>query len=84
MSPEICLSEKHCTPCQGGVSPLSKQIRDELLLKLGNDWAINDVGHLHKVYLFNDFVGAMSFANAISVIEGGRPNCKIYPSSMSV
>jgi len=80
MSPEICLSEKHCTPCQGGVSSLSKQITAELLLKLGNDWVINDTGHLHKVYRFNDFVGAMNFANAISVIaenEAHHPNLTI-------
>lgn len=73
MDAEICLSAKHCTPGQGGVPPLSEQVRDELLLKLAKGWAINDIGHLYKIYSFNDFSGAMSFANAISVI-GSR--CK--------
>ena len=48
MSSEKCLSEKHCTPCQGEVTPLPEQITAELLEKLGKGWTVNDVGHLYK------------------------------------
>jgi len=80
MGTETCLSKKHCTPCQGKAPPLSKQIISELLLKLGNDWSINDASHLYKVYLFNDFADAMNFANAVSIIaekEAHHPNLTI-------
>lgn len=80
MSSEMCLSEKHCTPCQGSVPSLPKQITAELLLKLAKGWAINDIDHLYKVYTFNDFSGAMRFANAISIIaenEMHHPNLTI-------
>ncbi len=76
----ICLSDKTCVPCRGGVPPLSKQVVKGLLLELGSGWALNKAGHLYKEYPFTNFQAALSFANQVGTIaeeEGHHPDLKI-------
>ncbi len=61
-----CLTNKVCTPCQGGVPSLSAEIASKLLLELNSGWSINKNGHLYKEYHFNNFMEAMDFANIIA------------------
>lgn len=64
---KVCaLSEKKCVPCQGGVPPLAHKEIEALLQQLGNKWSVNQAGHLNKVYVFDDFMSAMRFANQIA------------------
>jgi 4a-hydroxytetrahydrobiopterin dehydratase len=76
----ICLINKTCTPCQGGVPSLNTEIVEKFLEELKNDWVLNEVGHLSKEYVFNDFKQAMNFANKVTEIaeqEGHHPDLKI-------
>lgn len=64
---KVCaLSEKKCVPCQGGVPPLDHKQIEALLQQLGNNWSVNQAGHLNKTYAFDDFMSAMRFANQIA------------------
>jgi len=71
-----CLIDKACVPCQGGIPPLSLDQTTQLLSKLGNNWSLNEEGHLSKTYSFQDFITAMEFANKIAILseqEGHHP-----------
>ena len=65
---KICLVNKNCVPCQGGILPLSQQIASKLIAELGNNWQINELGHLYKKYQFSDFMEPIKFANNIAEI----------------
>ena len=74
------LAEKQCVPCTGDVEPLKgPEIRD-LLGELGDDWALNERGHLERTYTFPDFTQAMGFASEIGLIadlEGHHPDLHV-------
>jgi len=77
----VCsLANNTCTPCQGGIPPLSKKKAENLLQKLRSGWLINNLGHLYKEYRFLNFISAMDFANNIAAIaekEGHHPDIHI-------
>jgi 4a-hydroxytetrahydrobiopterin dehydratase len=62
------LADKQCIPCRGGVPPLSADRASELLAELGDDWKLNDNGHLTREYEFSDFGKALAFANRVGAI----------------
>lgn len=62
------LSKKKCIPYHGGMPPLTKQEIDGFLGELQDQWQINAIGHLYKIYAFSNFVEAMQFANKIAEI----------------
>lgn len=75
-----CLVNKSCTPCQGGVPPLTPREIENLLKELGNGWTLNEAGHLYKEYLFKDFMGPMAFANKVAELaekEAHHPDLKV-------
>ena len=63
---EICdLADRECEPCRGGIPPMDNETAQNFLKQLGQDWDINDAGHLEILYTFNNFVDAMNFANGV-------------------
>ena len=71
------LKNKTCTPCKGGVPPLTEDEYSPLLQELGSGWNINDEARLEKTYLFKDFVSALEYTNRIGEIaeeEGHHPD----------
>jgi len=76
----VCLLNKNCTPCQGGVPPLSSEAVDKLLLDLGQGWVLSKTNKLYKKFNFNNFIAAISFANKIAKIaeqEAHHPDLTI-------
>jgi 4a-hydroxytetrahydrobiopterin dehydratase len=70
------LARKHCTPCRGGVPPLSgadlAAFQDRLPF-----WKVIEEHHLAKSFLFPDFKGALDFVNRVGVLaelEGHHPD----------
>jgi 4a-hydroxytetrahydrobiopterin dehydratase len=68
MNNNVCLIDKSCVPCQGGVPPLDAIQTAKLLSELRTDWQINEAGHLYKQYIFDDFMGPINFANRIAAL----------------
>jgi len=77
---KVCLINKKCTPCQGGVPPLTEEKATALLKELSQGWRINKIGHLYKEYKFDNFMDPLEFTNKIAVIaetEGHHPDITI-------
>lgn len=74
------LANKSCIPCSGGVPTLSESESRDLLGRLGSPWRLNGEGHLEAAYLFDDFAGALGFANTLGTIaelEGHHPDLHV-------
>lgn len=63
------LTSKNCIPCQGGALPLGSEEANRLMGELNNNWEINEAGHLYKQFKFEDFMGAMDFANKVAILS---------------
>ena len=63
---ECALNEKHCAPCEGGVSPLSEN-EVALLLKNLPGWQCSENSkEISKTFEFTNFYQTMAFVNAIA------------------
>jgi 4a-hydroxytetrahydrobiopterin dehydratase len=77
---QVCLVNKSCIPCQGGMPSLDQVAVDKLIAELNSGWQINELGHLYKQYLFDNFMDSMDFANKIAEVsekEAHHPNLTI-------
>jgi 4a-hydroxytetrahydrobiopterin dehydratase len=55
------LAEKTCTPCRGGVPPLTAQQAEELRVQ-APEWAlVNDAHRIERTFRFGDFREALTF-----------------------
>ncbi len=64
----MSLSGKTCTPCRGGVAPLS---RDEAEHLLGDTpgWSLDEAAKLvERRFTFDNFLSAMAFANRVGEV----------------
>ena len=64
----MSLADQECIPCRGGVPPLSDEKVQALLRELGDDWSLDDSGHLSRTFEFDNFVAAIGFANRVGEI----------------
>lgn len=62
------LAAKTCTPCKGGVPPLTGAQLMGLLKLLNHDWRVVEEHHLEKEYQFPNFVDALAFTNKVGAI----------------
>ncbi|MBL8907446.1 MAG: 4a-hydroxytetrahydrobiopterin dehydratase [Rhizobiales bacterium] len=71
------LSAKTCTPCRGGVDPLSLAAAREYLESTPR-WSLMDDGRrLERKFTFKDFAQALDFVNRVGAIaeeEGHHPD----------
>ena len=71
------LTNKKCTPCQGGAAPLKGNEIKLLLNKIGKEWKPIEEHHLEKEFKFSNFIEALDFTNKIGKIaekEGHHPD----------
>ena len=71
------LASRKCTPCRGGVSPLSRE-EAEALRRETPGWDMDeDATGIRRTYRFRDFAQAMDFANTVGDLaerEGHHPD----------
>ena len=75
------LSEKKCTPCEGGIPPLDPKEIDELKVHIKNDWEIPGNKKLTKEYSFVNYKHTMDFVNKAAQLaeeEGHHPVMHVY------
>ena len=74
------LANKKCVPCEGGVSPLTREEAEKFLSEL-KGWNIReDNKQISKEYTFKNFVEALAFANKIGELaesEGHHPDMHV-------
>ena len=64
----VALAERSCTPCRGGVSPLTPRECASYLAEVP-DWELRDEGRtVARRFRFPDYRTALAFANAVSVL----------------
>ena len=75
------LTEKKCTPCEGGVPPLTREQAGALARQLSPEWVLSEEGpSLRREFRFKDFYRTMSFVNAvahIANIEDHHPDLEV-------
>lgn len=75
----VCnLSEKTCTPCEGGTPPLRQEAIDKLLPSL--DGWVQAGGEISKTFPFRNYYETMAFVNAIAWIshrENHHPDLEV-------
>jgi 4a-hydroxytetrahydrobiopterin dehydratase len=75
----MSLSEKHCVPCRGGVSPLQGEELERLERQLPG-WQVVGGHHLLKSFTFPDFRTALDFVDktgAIAEEQGHHPDLSL-------
>jgi len=71
------LAEKTCTPCRGGIPPLTRAEAEELLPQ-APEWALMDSAHrIEKTFRFGNFREALAFVQKVGELaeaEGHHPD----------
>lgn len=74
------LETKRCLPCEGGVAPLTKEKRDQLLQQIPA-WELSpDAMQLQRRFSFKNFYLTMAFVNAVAWIahqENHHPDMEV-------
>jgi 4a-hydroxytetrahydrobiopterin dehydratase len=72
------LTEKTCTPCRGGIPPLSRDEAEALRSKNTPDWRLEDVARrMERGFAFNNFQQALDFVDKVGALaesEGHHPD----------
>jgi 4a-hydroxytetrahydrobiopterin dehydratase len=78
----MSLTNKTCTPCEGGTEPLTPQAARPFMAELSEGWQLFDNDKkIRKTFTFANFVKAMVFVNAVADIaesEGHHPDFHIH------
>jgi 4a-hydroxytetrahydrobiopterin dehydratase len=62
------LTAKHCKPCEGGVSPMTREESERLLGQL-SEWQLSEDGkEIRRGFKFKNFHETMEFINALAWI----------------
>lgn len=89
------LTQKHCVPCEGGMSPLTDEKEEEMLKLIQHDpsassgWILLRDG-THKItrqFKFKNFKEAIAFVNKVADLaesEGHHPDIKIVYNKVSL
>lgn len=74
---ESGLAQKTCTPCRGGVDPLTRDEAEELR-KQAPEWGlVDDARKIERTFRFKNFREAQTFVNAVGDLaesEGHHPD----------
>lgn len=63
---EINLTAKTCTPCQGGVPPMTAAVAKGLILSVPGWSLLEEATKLKRTYEFSNFVKALAFVNQVA------------------
>lgn len=79
--PEVCLTDKKCKPCEGGVAPLTENQARGFMKQLRPGWELLAGGkEIRKEYRFKNFKETMGFVNLVAAVaegEGHHPDMEV-------
>lgn len=73
----MSLSQQHCTPCRGGIPPLTREQTSDLLPQVPEWRLADDVSRISRTYKFKNFAEALAYVNKIGAVaesEGHHPD----------
>jgi 4a-hydroxytetrahydrobiopterin dehydratase len=71
------LAEKTCTPCRGGIPPLSRAEAEKLREQVENWELADDAGRIARTFRFPNFRAALGFVQEVGELaesEGHHPD----------
>ena len=72
------LAEKTCTPCRGGVPPLTPEEAERFRARAATEWALLDgATRIERTRRFRDFRGALAFVTLTAALveaQGHNPD----------
>lgn len=74
------LTAKKCTPCQGGIPPLSKEVAEEYLAKVPGWQLQENATKIKRTFEFKNFMKALEFARHVGELceqQGHHPDISI-------
>ncbi len=78
---EVCLTDKKCKPCEGGVSPLNESQARGFMKQLKTGWELlQGSKEIRKEYRFKNFKETMGFVNLVAAVaegEGHHPDMEV-------
>ncbi|OGC86937.1 hypothetical protein A2949_02415 [Candidatus Adlerbacteria bacterium RIFCSPLOWO2_01_FULL_54_21b] len=82
------LKNRKCTPCEGGVAPLSEGEARTMMHELEPDWMLIDGGNmLARTLTFENFIKTMEYVNKVAKLaeqEGHHPDFSISYNTLSL
>jgi 4a-hydroxytetrahydrobiopterin dehydratase len=64
------LAEKKCTPCRGGIAPLTHEEAERFRLQTPN-WELGDDGHrIERTFRLSNFCQALGFVAEVGALAG--------------
>jgi 4a-hydroxytetrahydrobiopterin dehydratase len=75
------LLNKKCTPCQGGIPPLTREEFTPMLKEIDSTWEVIDDKKLRRTYDFPTFMDSIAFVNKVAAVaesEGHHPDIQIH------
>ena len=75
------LVDRRCEPCEGGVTPLTRDGIDEYKEQIHSEWVVNDdTTEIYRDFEFKGFYRTMAFVNAVAWIanaENHHPDLEV-------
>lgn len=62
---EMNLTSKKCTPCQGGIPPMTQEIAEKYLKEASNWELRDDATKLKRTFKFGNFIDALGLAQHV-------------------
>ena len=88
MTGKTCdLTNKHCLPCEGGVSPLSPESAAAMLNEVSGWTLREDAREIQQTFRFKNYYQTMAFVNAVAWVahqEDHHPDLQVSYSSCEV
>jgi 4a-hydroxytetrahydrobiopterin dehydratase len=81
------LTEKRCTPCEGGVPALNSEEIQKYLHQINTGWQVADSSKISRTILFVNFAQTMDFVNKVAKLaeeEGHHPVLHISYGSCTI
>ena len=77
---DMNLTAKKCTPCQGGVPPMSCDIAERYITNVSGWELLENATKVKRTYKFNNFKDALSFTQKVGELceaEGHHPDITV-------
>ena len=80
------LTQKKCTPCQGGIPPLTPEQIKPFMDELADEWELVENKKIRRQYEFPKFTDAVAFINRVADLaeeEGHHPDIILHYNKLT-
>jgi len=78
------LAEKSCTPCRGGIPPLSREAAEEYHRQAPEWGLLDEATRIERTYRFKNFAEAFSFVECAAAVAEAKKSPRNWKLAISV